>query len=110
MKHQDLVNFPEKAIVVMDASLGPSYEPNMMNGSIFRITETVNVTMVNPKNSKDGHYIRLEIATGTSNTITFGTKYTIDGLAIDPVTNSNGLYILEGRYSQVRDELLLRVV
>ena len=110
MKNRDLVNFSERAIVYLDSSNGPSYEPNLNDGSIFRITDTVNVTLTNPKNLKDGIYIRLEIVTGTSNTITFGTQYTIYGVAKTPVTNSNGLYILEGRYSLVLEKLLLRVV
>ena len=110
MKHRDLNNYPEKAIVDMDSGTGPEYTPNIMNGSIFRISDTVNVTMSNPKNLRDGGYIRFEIATGTSNTITFGDQYTIDGTALDPVTNSNGLYILEGRYSLELEKMLLRIV
>ena len=110
MKYRDLVNHPQRAIVDMDNGTGPEYTPNMMNGSIFRIDDTVNVTMNNPENLKDGHYVRFEIKTGTSNTITFGSKYTLDGVVISPVTNSNGLYVLEGRYAEYLDIMLLRVV
>ncbi len=110
MKYRDLVHNPERAIVVMDSSKGPSYTPNMQNGSIFRITDTVNVTLVNPKHLKDGMYIRLEISTLPTNTITFGDEYSVNGVALDPVTNSTSLYILEGRNSTVLGKILLRSV
>ena len=110
MKHRDLTHHPSRAIVDLDSTTGPEYTPDLDHGSIFRIDDTVNVTLNNPSNLKDGWYVRFEIKTGTSNTITFGTKYTIDGVVISPVTNSNGLYILEGRYSDALEKLLLRVV
>lgn len=110
MKHRDLTNNPEQAIVDLDSSTGPEYTPNMDHGSIFRVDDTVNVTINDTVNLRDGQYIRLEIKTGAANTITFGTQYTIDGSVISPVTNSNGLYILEGRYSTVNEKLLMRIV
>lgn len=110
MKYRDLTNNPTRAIVDLDSSNGPEYTPDLDHGSIFRIDDVVNVTLNNPYNLKDGWYVRFEIVTGASNTITFGTKYTIDGSAISPVTNSNGLYILEGRYNHAQEKLLLRAV
>lgn len=110
MKHRDLNNNPTRAIVDLDDDTGPEYTPDLRNGSIFRIVDTVDVTVENPDYLRDGLYIRLEIQTGVSNTITFGSKYTVDGVAIDPVTNSNGLYIIEGRYNSALDKLLMKVV
>ena len=110
MKYRDLTNNPTRAIVDLDSTTGPEYTPDLDHGSIFRIDDTVDVTVNNPSNLKDGWYVRFEIATGTTNTITFGDQYTIDGSAISPVTNANGLYILEGRYNHARGKLLLRTV
>jgi len=110
MKYRDLTNNPQRAIVDLDSTTGPEYTPDLDHGSIFRIDDTVNVTLANPSNLKDGWYVRFEIKTGVTNTITFGTQYTIDGVAISPVTNSNGLYILAGRYSEPLEKLLLKVV
>lgn len=110
MKYRDLYNAAKQAIVVLDSNNGPEYEIDMAWGSIFRISDTVDVTLNNPNNLRDGIYIRIEIATGITNTITFGSVFTIDGVAMDPVTNSNGLYIIEGRYSTAVNKLLMRVV
>ena len=110
MKYRDLINNTQKAIVDLPAATGPAYTPNLDHGSIFRIVDTVDVTLNNPTYLKDGLYIRIEIATGVTNTITFGSIYTIDGVAMSPVTNSSGLYILEGRYSDYLEKFLMRVV
>ena len=110
MKHRDLVNNSKRAIVDLDASTGPEYTPDMNQGSIFRIDDTVDVTINNPSNLRDGLYIRLEIVNGATDSITFGDAFTIDKAAIDPVTNANELYILEGRYSTLTNKLLMRAV
>ena len=110
MKNRDLANYSKRAIVDLDSTQGPEYDSDLDHGSIFRVSDTVDVTLNNPSNLRDGSYIRFEIATGVSNTITFGDVFTIDGAAIDPVTNLNGLYVIEGRYSTVIDKLLMRVV
>ena len=110
MKYRDLVNNPTRAIVDLDSTNGPVYTPDLDHGSIFRIDDTVNVTLSTPENLKDGWYVRFEIVTGASNTITFSSVYTINGTAISPVTNADGLYILEGRYSSSLSKLLLRKV
>lgn len=110
MKHRDLSNYSKKAIVYLDSTQGPEYDSNLANGSIFRINDTTDVTLNNPTNLRDGSYIRFEIATGITDTITFGSLFTIDGVAMTQVTNLNGLYVLEGRYSTVIDKLLMRIV
>lgn len=111
MKYRDLTNNPIRAIVDLDSSNGPEYTPDLDHGSIFRVDDTVNVTLNNPVNLKDGWYVRFEIATGASNTITFGDKYLIDATTIGgTITNSNGLYVLEGRYSADEDKLLLKSI
>lgn len=110
MKHRDLSNNPERAIVDLDSSTGPIYTPDMDHGSIFRIDDTVNVELKEPANLKDGWYIRVEIATLPTNTVRFNGIYTIDGNAIGIITNTAGLYVVEGRYSAARGKLLLRKV
>ena len=110
MKFRDLVNNAKWAIVDLDSSTGPIYAPDMNQGSIFRIDDTVDVTINNPANLRDGLYVRFEIVTGATNSITFGTAFTVDGAQLDPVTNTNGIYILEGRYSTLTNKLLMRAV
>lgn len=110
MKNRDLVNYPERAIVDLDSSTGPEYTPSLDHGSIFRIDDVVNVELNEPEHLKDGWYVRFEIVTGVSNTIQFDSVYTINGTSIGVVTNTDGLYIVEGRYSTQFEKLLLRKV
>lgn len=110
MKNRDLVNYPERAIVDLDSSTGPVYTPSLDHGSIFRIDDTVDIQLQEPEHLKDGWYVRFEIATGVTNTITFDSVYTVNGAALGIVTNTAGLYLLEGRYSARTGKLLLRNV
>lgn len=110
MKQRDLVNSAKRAIVDLDSSNGPEYTPNMNQGSIFRIEDSTDITLNNPSNLRDGLYIRLEIVTGTTDGIAFGSAYTIGGSPITSVVNSNGIYIIEGRYSTLTNTLLMREV
>jgi hypothetical protein len=112
MKHRDLTHHPDRAIVDLDSSNGPEYTPDLDHGSIFRINDFTgqDITVNTPRNLKDGWYMRFEIVTGATETITLSADYTIDAVPIPPFTNTGVLYIVEGRYNASTGKLYLREV